>query len=309
MTDSSARRRVLVVSRTSWRSELVNLVHAAGWHALEADGFIHARFLLSMTVCDVLLLSDDLFGADFLDALRWLLELVDSPPVLVAELHEPFVPTAIRQGVLWVHPDSLARSASLMGAMLDQSHMLGRQRQNVALANANVREGEARVERLLRMLWEAAPIDGPSRWFTQRHMMERLDEEVSRCLRHNAPLTVVVGELAPPEGADMPRDQADRLSGWLAEEVARNTRRCDVAGHYGRNGFMMLMPQTTTEQAAGACQRLREILAHPPHIGPAPVHACLAITGLPGGDPTLPALLRRAEERLERARGFQEDGQ
>jgi PleD family two-component response regulator len=44
------------------------------------------------------------------------------------------------------------------------------------------------------MLWQASPTAGRTRWFSQRHMMERLEEEVARADRHGTPLSVILGE-------------------------------------------------------------------------------------------------------------------
>jgi GGDEF domain-containing protein len=200
---------------------------------------------------------------------------------------------ALRHGVLWLPPEAVRRCPGVLGVLLDQADALGHQRQDLAQLRTALAQSDARVERLLDMLWEATPIEGPSRWFSQRHMLERLDEEVERSRRSGAPLTVVLGELAP--------GQAQQLAGLLAQRIGKNKRRSDVAGHYGGHGFLMVLPQITTQQAVGACQRLRGVLAHSPH-DLAAVHACFGLASLPADQASVPALLRRAEERLDRAR-------
>lgn len=295
------QRRALVVARPSERADIVRLARAAGWDALEADGFGHARFLLSMTACDGIVVADDLAGPDLLDGLGWLASHLPAPPVLVTRLAEEVVLTAMRHGVLWVPPEALRACPSMLGALLDQADGLGRQRRRAALADASLRDSEVRVERLLNMLWETAPVEGQARWFTQRHMLERLAEEVERCRRNGTPLAVVLGELAAPGGVTLPREQADRLAGWLAGAVARGKRRCDVAGHYGQHGFMMVLPQTTAEQARGACARLARLMSHPPHAAPG-VRPCFALADVKGRQASVPALLRRAEELLDQAK-------
>ena len=78
------------------------------------------------------------------------------------------------------------------------------------------------MERLVNRLWETVPSEtGPS-WFTQRHMLERLDEEVQRVKRHGGPLSVVLGEVLPP-GDDDPAD----LAALAAEQVGRG--KCAAA--------------------------------------------------------------------------------
>jgi GGDEF domain-containing protein len=293
-----ARRRAIVVARPNARAELVSLAQEAGWAVSEAEGFGHAHFLLSTISVDGAVIWDDVAGPGFLDGLVWLAERLKAPPVLVARRADDAVLAAMRLGVLWVPPDALRSSTMLLGTMLEQAEELGRRFRAAGETQTALRESETRVERLLSMLWDSAPIDG-TRWCTQRHLLERLDEEVERCRRGGAPVTVVLGELATPP--DLPADEADRLAGWMAGAVASGKRRCDVAGQYGRRGILMVLPQTTGEQAAGACRRLSRVLAHVPHAQPG-VHACFALAEAAGKAASLPALLRSVEERLERAR-------
>jgi diguanylate cyclase (GGDEF)-like protein len=84
--------------------------------------------------------------------------------------------------------------------------------------------------------------------------------------------------------------------------VAQHKRRCDVAGQYGLEGFMVLLPQAEAAEALGACHRLGAVLSHASHEGLPAVHACFGLASVPSDQPSLQALLRRAEERLDRAR-------
>lgn len=292
-------RRALVVARPESRAAFVAAVRAAGWRELEADGFAHARYLLSMAATDGIVVSGDLGGADFYDGLAWLAAKVSAPPVLVAPLNESVPMAAMRHGLLWMPTDALLSCPNLLGALLNQAETLGRQRRRADLAEQDRREVSVRADRLMNMLWETAPIEGRPHWFTQRYMLERLDEEVERCRRRGTPLAVVLGELATPAGTSVPREEADRLANWLQSTVAQAKRRSDVAGHYGQHGFIMVMPQTTAEQAQAACARLARVLSHPPHPSPAAMRPCFALADVRGKQASTPAVLREAEERLE----------
>jgi GGDEF domain-containing protein len=279
----------------------------AGWDGLGADSFARARFHLDNSACDVIAIHDSLAELDWNEELTWLAARVSAPLVLVASFTEDVVLTALRHGVLWLSPEVVGRCPPLLGAILDQADVLGRQRQESAQTHAALAESEAHVARLLGMLWETAPIVGPNRWFTQRHVLERLEEEVERSRRSGAPLSIVLGELAPAPGLVLPRERSHQLGGWLTDRIGQGKRRCDVAGHYGSHGFLMVLPQTTARQAVGACHRLRGMVAHPPHELAA-VHACFGLASVPEDQPSVPGLLRRAEERLDRARASAHGG-
>src|SRR5262249_30499755 len=87
-----------------------------------------------------------------------------------------------------------------------------------------------------------------------------------------------------------------------ASQVAQHKRRSDVAGQYGLEGFMLLLPQAAVAEALGACRRLSAVLSHAPHDGLPAVHACFGLASVPGDQPSIQALPRRAEERPDRAR-------
>jgi GGDEF domain-containing protein len=130
-------------------------------------------------------------------------------------------------------------------------------------------------------------------------MLERLEEEVARTQRFGAPLAVVLGELRPETGERLHPDQAHRLATWIAERIGQGKRRCDVAGQYGLHGFMLLLPQSSAEQAEAACHRMRTLLASPPHADLPPVHVCFGLASVPADRPSVQGLLRCAEERMQ----------
>jgi GGDEF domain-containing protein len=134
-------------------------------------------------------------------------------------------------------------------------------------------------------------------------MLERLEEEVARTQRLGGPLSVVLGEMRLDTGGRLQPDQAHRVASWIAERIGGGKRRCDVAGQYGLHGFMLLLPQSSADQAEAACRRLRTLLAAPPHADLPPVHTCFGLASVPADRPSVQGLLRCAEERLQEARG------
>ena len=103
----------------------------------------------------------------------------------------------------------------------------------------------------------------------RRYMDERMTEEVKRSNRHGYPMSFVMldvdhfksynDEFGHPAG-----DEALKLVG----EVIRDTLRgADVAARYGGEEFAILLPQTTSEEAAVISERLRSNVEskHFPH--------------------------------------------
>jgi diguanylate cyclase (GGDEF)-like protein len=155
-------------------------------------------------------------------------------------------------------------------------------------------------------LWETVPKEMGANWFTQRHMLERLQEEVTRVKRHGGPLTVILGELLPKAREDA--DSAYDLATWAAEQVGRRKRRSDVAGQYGPHGFMMVLPRTSEPGAVVFCERLRSLLEQDasPLRGPLRAYFGVAAVDTEAGT-TITKLLRQAEERLEEAKSGEQE--
>jgi diguanylate cyclase (GGDEF)-like protein len=251
---------------------------------------------------DVVVIDSVLAEPGWGEALSWMAREVSSPVVLCGDSHPQAVVEALEQGAMWLPAESL-RHAAIFATILEQAVLLGQERLQAARERAAFIECQNRIDRLLELLWEATPAEGPTRWFTQRYMLERLDEELARSQRYGAPLSVVLGEVRPDTGERLLPEYASRLARWLAECVGKGKRRSDVAGQYGLHGFMLLLPQASADQAQEACNRMRRLLSDAPHGDLPAVHACFGLASAPTDVSTVQGLLRRAEERLEQEMG------
>jgi diguanylate cyclase (GGDEF)-like protein len=147
-------------------------------------------------------------------------------------------------------------------------------------------------------------MDTDRQWLTQRHILERLQEEVARAERHHEPFTIALAEIeAPaPEG----KEAAPTLTEWVIDRVSRTKRRCDAAGQYGLRGFLLLLVHTARDGGLICCHRLQKQLEEAENTVEAgsagPVRACFGIASFSGQSTTPQALLSRAEQQLEIAR-------
>ncbi len=291
-------RHVLLVGPEGRRAVLRALIDRDQWDCAEADSLQQARFVLQVHACDVVVVDAMLAGPGWSEGLACLVRDVSAPIVLVGDAEPAAVVEALGQGALWLTGDG-CRQSGVLTVVLDQAAGLALERQQAAADRSALRESQERIDRLLGLIWEAIPADGSAHWFTQRYMLERLDEEVARTQRYGVPLSVVIGEMRLEPGERLAAEHANRLARWLAECIGKGKRRSDVAGQYGLNGFMLLLPQSSADQAQDACKRMRNLLADPPHDDLPRVHACFGTASAPADVATVQGLLRRAEERLE----------
>ena len=302
-------RRVLLASSSPERSLLLAQFDAGlypGWELICADRLEHARFVLQMEPCDVLILDSELYRTADSDAISWLGGSHQTPVLFLADVTPGLVTEALIGGVdHWLPRDLALSCPALLSAQLQTAAQLGDLRRRCRLAGETLADSRKQVSRLVRLLWESSPVEGRSGWFNQRHMLERLDEEVARTRRHGGHFSVVLGEVQGGRRENLSAAEVDNLATCTARRVTHAKRRCDVAGQYGPHGFMLLLPGAAAVNAVGACRRLQSVLEAPPAVEEAPlppVQACFGLAAFSPSSATVKGLLRQAEERLERAK-------
>ena len=112
-------------------------------------------------------------------------------------------------------------------------------------------------------LYEAAITDGLTGLFVRRFAMHRLSEEVRRARRYESELSVVMCDIdhfksvndtyGHQAGDEVIRQVATTIMGALRVDV-------DVAGRYGGEEFLLILPHTDSENAAICAERIRVAL-------------------------------------------------
>jgi GGDEF domain-containing protein len=303
MTLAAIRRRLLLIAQVADRAPLRALIadRLPAWEVVEADSVERARPELRLDPWDVLMLDASLARTS--GALEWITEVQPRPVVMLADGDIGLLRAALDHGASHWLPRALALShPALLAAVLCRAAKGGEVGRQLREAETALADCNRQIGRLVNRLWETVPSEPGANWFTQRYMLERLEEEVLRVKRHGGPLAVVLGELLPAGRLDVPA--AQDLATVAAEQVKRRKRRTDVAGQYGPHGFMMLLPRTAEPGALACCERLRTLLEQPPWPVHGPLRACFGVAGLDNvEEATITKLLSRAEERLEAARG------
>jgi GGDEF domain-containing protein len=298
------RRRVLLAAAESERGRLRELFAEGSlrdWEVVEASGCRQARFIRQLDPCDLLLVDASLprEAGD----LEWLSGPEPGPVLFLADVTPEGAVEALRQGAdSWLPRTPALEHPALLAAALERLAAFADLQRETWAATQSLADCRRQCDRLVDLLWEAVPGEGPGRWLSQRHLLERFEEEVARSRRHGNPLAVVLGEVRAGERGSV--EKVREVTAWTARRVGEAKRRSDVAGQYGLHGFMMLLPQTTEAGAAGCCRRLEAHL-RPPADGtgpPPPLHASFGIAAFAPDLSTAAGLLRQAEESLEQAR-------
>lgn len=156
-------------------------------------------------------------------------------------------------------------------------------------------------------LTEMAATDPLTGLYNRREYEMLFTHEIERARRANTPLSVCIVDL------DHFKKVNDSYGHGAGDEVLRRTanllkdklRSMDIIGRLGGEEFIILLPETTIEQAAMIGNRLLDALALTDiHTNAAiiKVTATIGITRLLENDPDFNAIIQRADEALYRGK-------
>lgn len=136
---------------------------------------------------------------------------------------------------------------------------------------------------------EQAITDGLTGVKTHRYLMEALSSEWKRSTRASRPFALVLMDL---DRFKFVNDFYGHLEGdvilqRVGQILEEHCRRSDVVARYGGDEFVMLMPETTIEQARQLAGKLRTLVASDPLLRDKNVTASFGIAAFPlnGGTP------------------------
>ena len=110
---------------------------------------------------------------------------------------------------------------------------------------------------LLKML---SNTDHLTQLYNRRYMMEMLAREVQRSQRKGSPLSVVMMDIDHFKLVNdiYGHQNGDVVLVAIAELAKTDRRSYDFAARYGGEEFILVLPETTHEEAMGVAERLRE---------------------------------------------------
>jgi diguanylate cyclase (GGDEF)-like protein len=177
-----------------------------------------------------------------------------------------------------------------------------------------IRRVEEERERLIsdltrakEALYHQATHDGLSGLWNRATILERLGQELNRSRRNGALISVVIADV---DYFKRVNDAYGHLAGdevlrQISDLIAHSIRSHDLAGRYGGEEFIMVLPGCDKENARLVCERLREELNNNPIKTPEGVFRITMSFGVATGSATeldLDALVRAADRALYRAK-------
>ena len=160
---------------------------------------------------------------------------------------------------------------------------------------------------LYQQVESLAVTDALTGLFVRRYFVERAKEELARAQHHDLPATLVMVDL---DHFKQKNDTYGHLVGDIvltevAQLLQRNLREVDLIARYGGEEFILLLVETTLDQAVPVAERLRQIIElHPIRAYDELLSqtVSLGIAGFPRDGQTLEALIEKADEALYAAK-------
>lgn len=198
-----------------------------------------------------------------------------------------------------------------LGSFMErQRHHSGEAEQRVAELSERLQKTEQETERLRASLIQQqlrAQMDTLTGVANREAYRLRLDYEFARWQRYQTPLSLIVGDIDHFKRINdrFGHSTGDKVLRAVARILQANMRKTDLLARYGGEEFVILMPETSLEQAAQAAEKLRQAVeARPFHAGEERIAMSLSfgVAEFNGGDDT-DAVFNRADQALYQAKG------
>lgn len=172
----------------------------------------------------------------------------------------------------------------------------------VVLFNVYVVYEQMQINRIRKQVAEEfyrlAFLDPLTGVFNRRYLEQWLTNEIARSQRHRYALTVVLFDLDAFKqiNDDFGHSVADRVLQEFAERLRKATRGADVAGRFGGDEFLAVLPECTSQGVQGILQRLANLQVDAFGQG-LPFHYSAGWAEYVSGE-SIEELLKRADEAL-----------
>lgn len=157
--------------------------------------------------------------------------------------------------------------------------------------------------RLFEEIQKIAMTDPLTSLFNRRKFFELADHEFERARRYQHPLSLIMMDIDFFKHVNDTFGHAagDLVLKFIADKYQNSTRSVDILGRYGGEEFVILMPETTAEEAKMTAERLRLLIAYSPiQYGDKSINITLSfgVVELDAGCKNTEELLNRSDQAL-----------
>ena len=138
------------------------------------------------------------------------------------------------------------------------------------VTNPRLRAALAGLSERVADTWRLATVDQLTGIANRQAVLTRVDEEIARAARYERPLSVVLVDLDHFKRLNDTHGHAagDIVLRHVAQLLNTNVRAVDLAGRYGGEEFLLVLPETDADAAAALAEKLRRIVGASEVRGP-----------------------------------------
>jgi diguanylate cyclase (GGDEF)-like protein len=125
---------------------------------------------------------------------------------------------------------------------------------------------ELELKRSLDRMQQQLSFDELTGVYNRRGGMSRLKEEFARARRHGRTIAIAMADIDKFKNINDTYGHlaGDKVIQSVAESLKSQLRECDLVIRFGGEEFLVVMPDTTEQQAIQPLDRVRQILAYRP---------------------------------------------
>lgn len=115
-------------------------------------------------------------------------------------------------------------------------------------------------------IYRLTTTDGLTQVFNKRYFLQEMEREMSRCIRYNRALTLVMIDIDhfKPVNDTYGHLAGDHILKQCAQRIVRHIRRDDIFARYGGEEFILLLPEIDKTQGLYLADKLRDLVAREP---------------------------------------------
>ncbi len=199
--------------------------------------------------------------------------------------------------ILVIGEYDIADMERLSSSVLELNDELAQTQRELVRANRDLKRKEAKITEM--MLTD--PMTGIA---NRRHFDQRIEEEILRHKRYQHSLSIVMGDIDLFKSINdtYGHDVGDVVICSFAHTMRDNKRASDFVARVGGEEFIMVLPQTKTEEAFLVVDRIRKLFGEINHPGiERAITASFGVTELRPND-TVECLIKRSDQCLYQAK-------
>ncbi len=154
----------------------------------------------------------------------------------------------------------VTRLAERLARAADQGSLVALEAERIA--DPRLRQAFSQLADRVADTWSLATVDPLTGIANRQAVLARLDEELLRANRYRRQLSVIIIDLDHFKRLNDAHGHAagDAVLRHVGQRLAASVRSVDVAGRYGGEEFLVVLPETGPDAAASLAEKLRRVV-------------------------------------------------